>query len=506
MNLPKPKLKLIHNALFLVSAPLAFGMIMTMGLNSTLQQTLQLRKSTERSAIASSSINKLVSDCVEFRSDLIQIQYLKNQLLKSRLEPEVRQVRNDLKNLTELMGKNAQYEQQLKEIVPAAKNTLALVERSQQAVFAHHSGAIDDSESALQTDLDTSIENLRTLAENHAQLLPLDSETAKQHARSVPQFLAWLLAANFVVCPLLVLYFSQNVVRRLRVLVANSERLAQQKELLQPIEGDDEIAHLDKVFRSMAKTITEARAEREEIEQLKKDFITMISHDLRTPLSAVQGTLTLIADGVYGTISDSGVSKAKVAEESIGRLTNLANELLDIERLESKQLPIDLKPTQLQSAIQRSMESIQGFALYKKIEIQSAETDLIVMADEERLIQVIVNLLSNAIKFSADGSTVSVATSMTESGQVEVRVTDQGRGISPAMSKEIFDRFRQVEKADADNERGMGLGLAICKAIVSSHKGEIGVDSNDGKGCSFWFRLPPVAQNSVLKLARQEVR
>lgn len=492
-----------------MSVPLVFGLIMTMGLNSALQQSLQMRKSIERSAIASSSINKLVSDCIEYRSDLIKIYYLKNQHLRSHLDLGAIQVRSDFKSLTELIGKNAQYEQQLKDIVPAAKNTLALIDRSQQTIIDRpdaKTAAMNDSESALQTDLEISIENLRTLAENHAQLLPLDSETAKQHDRSVQQFLAWLLAANIVVCPLLVLYFSQNVVRRLSVLVANSERLAQQKELLQPIEGDDEIAHLDTVFRSMAKTITAARAEREKIEQLKKDFVAMISHDLRTPLSAVQGTLTLIADGVYGIISESGVNKAKVAEESIERLSNLANELLDIERLESKKLPLDLKPTRLQSAIQRSSESIQGFALYKKIVIQCTETDLVVMADEERLIQVIVNLLSNAIKFSSDGSTVSIATSVTESGQVEVRVTDQGRGIAPNMREKIFDRFRQVEKADADNERGIGLGLAICKAIVTSHDGEIGVDSIEGNGCCFWFKLPPVSQNSVLKLAHQEVR
>jgi signal transduction histidine kinase len=119
------------------------------------------------------------------------------------------------------------------------------------------------------------------------------------------------------------------------------------------------------------------------------------------------------------------------------------------------------------------------------------------MADEARLIQVIVNLISNAIKFSPDGSTVSVFALPLETGQVEIRVTDQGRGIPPDKHREIFDRFKQVSRSDADNERGMGLGLAICKAIVDSHCGEIGVISSPDTGSSFWFRLQQAEYRTI---------
>jgi signal transduction histidine kinase len=500
MNLPirkpKLKLKLIHSGLILVSVPLIFGWIMTVALNSALQQSLQMRKSIERRAIASDAINKLVRDCIEFRTDIIDrnVDELYTTAKSSdvrtetqRVNEDMSTVRDDAKILNELTEKHEQYRNQLAEVLLAAKTTLNVAESCQN----------NDVEKASKTNLDFAIQNLENVAEKHSKLLPIDSEAAKLHDRDVQQVLAWLLAANFMACPLLVLYFSQKIVRRLGVLVTNAERLAQDKRLLDPIDGDDEIAHLDAVFRSMAKKIADTRTEREEIERLKKEFVSMIGHDLRTPLSAVQGTLTLIADGVYGDISDSGVSKAKIAEESIERLTNLANELLDIEKFESKKLPIELKPTQLQSAIQRSIESLEGFALYKQISIQSIDTNLEVMADEARLIQVIVNLISNAIKFSPDGSTVSVFALPLADGQVEVRVTDQGRGIAPDKHKEIFDRFKQISKSDADNERGMGLGLAICKAIVESHGGEIGVVSSLNTGCSFWFRLQQVEQRTI---------
>jgi signal transduction histidine kinase len=506
MNLPitRPKFKLIHSGLILVSVPLIFGWIMTVALNSALQQSLHMRKNIERSAIASNAINKLVRDCIEFRTDIadqsvedhnagledpkttaIKLQVRTNT---KRLNDDTVAVEDDLKILNELTEKHEQYKSQLAAVLPAAKTTLNAIESFES----------NELENASKTKLDFEIQNLKTIAEIHSKLLPLDSEAAKLQDRNVQQVLAWLLAANFMACPLLVLYFSQGIVRRLGVLVTNAERLAQDKRLLDPIDGDDEIAHLDAVFRSMAKKIADTRTEREEIERLKKEFVSMIGHDLRTPLSALQGTLTLIADGVYGDISDSGVSKAKIAEESIERLTNLANELLDIEKFESKKQPIELKPTQLQSAIQRSIESLEGFALYKQISIQSIDTNLEVMADEARLIQVIVNLISNAIKFSPDGSTVSVFALPLEGGQVEVRVTDQGRGIAPDKHKVIFDRFQQISKSDADNERGLGLGLAICKAILESHGGEIGVVSSLDTGCSFWFRLQQVEQRTIV--------
>jgi len=517
MNLPitkpKLKLKLIHSGLMIVSVPLIFGLIMTVALNSALQQSLQMRKSIERSAIASDAINKLVRDCIEFRADLTdrnveayifehgpdaedRFSHVGSGSSKGsqNLNDYIGAVRADVKVLTELTEKNEQYKNQLAEIIPTTKTILNVAQNCKTI----------ELEKASLPKLDLEIQNLKTMADKHSKMLPVDSEAAKLHDRNVQQLLAWLLAANFMACPLLVLYFSQGIVRRLGVLVENAERLAQNKQLLDPIDGDDEIAHLDAVFRSMAKKIADTRTEREEIERLKKEFVAMIGHDLRTPLSALQGTLTLIADGVYGDISDSGVNKAKIAEESIERLTNLANELLDIEKFESKKLPIELKPTLLQSAIQCSIESLEGFALYKQISIQSIDTNLEVMADEARLIQVIVNLISNAIKFSPDGSTVSVFALPLEAGQVEIRVTDQGRGISPDKHKEIFGRFKQVSKFDADNERGMGLGLAICKAIVESHGGEIGVVSSPDTGSSFWFRLQQAEQRAIIPTLKHE--
>ncbi len=507
MNIPnfRPRLKLIHSGLILVSVPLIFGFIVTCGLNSELQQAFQQRRNIERSSISSVALSKLVGDCVEFKSDLIatnsnlQISKLAND----RLENDVKRVHEDLDKLNELSASNKNYTEMLADSMLAANQALAQVERMAET---HKDGTV--SKSGPQSNLlqlETAIENLKKYAQKHADALPTDPAAAKIHDRMVQQFLAWLIAANILVCPLIVLYFSQNVVRRLLVLVANAERLAHDKELLEPVGGDDEIAHLDKVFRLMAQTIAKTREEREEAERLKKEFVAMIGHDLRTPLSSVQGTLTLLADGIYGDISDTGIKKARVAEKSIERITHLANELLDIEKIESNNLQIELEPISLQAAILRSIANLEGFAVYKKIEIEFADTNLEVMADDARLTQVLVNLISNAIKFSPDGSTVTVTAAQLESGKVELRVTDRGRGIAADQKEEIFTRYKQLDKADAKNERGIGLGLAICKAIVENHGGQIGVDSNENGGCSFWIRIAPATQQKIRIDVREKV-
>ncbi len=475
MKLRRPRLKLIHSGLILVSVPLILGLVVILALNSALQHTMQLRRQSERIATALATSSNLIADLLEAKAKLIEVRTLRDPTSKPSFDKKVERCRADLANLKKLATQSPQHYKRLVLAFPFAEKAISVLERSQNdlQISAVNPGVND-------LEFESSIEQLRRLSEQLVESLP--KESAKEYNRSLQYFIACILAINIAACPLLVLYFSQNVIRRLSVLTHNSERFAQGRELLPAIDGDDEIAQVDLVFRSMAETVTRARRQQQEMLQ-------MISHDLRTPLNAIQGALTLIADGLYGQLTESGVQKARVAEESAGRLTNLVNELLDVERLESSNLSMELKPTSLQQVITRSIDSISGFAAYKQIAINNKHTNYYVFADEERLIQVVVNLLSNAIKFSADGSAVSINVLQSGRGEVEVRVTDCGRGVPPELKDAIFDRFSQTDRLDASNERGLGLGLAICKAIVLGHNGTIGVDSEHSKGSSFWFRL-----------------
>ena len=144
---------------------------------------------------------------------------------------------------------------------------------------------------------------------------------------------------------------------------------------------------------------------------------------------------------------------------------------------------------ELGSIIDRSCESVRSFAEQHDVNLVLPQTDVRVIADGDRIVQVLVNLLSNAIKFSDKDASVVVAVEE-QADYVQVKVSDRGRGIPEKYQSLIFERFQQVEVSDAKRRGGTGLGLAICKGIIEQHRGSIGVESEEGKGSTFWFRMP----------------
>jgi signal transduction histidine kinase len=235
--------------------------------------------------------------------------------------------------------------------------------------------------------------------------------------------------------------------------------------------------------------------QRHELERIKREFVAMVSHDLRTPLTSVQGSLTLLSSGALGNQTQEAQSVIDTAESEIGRLAKLVNDLLDVARIEAGKMDMHLQETPIAVIIRRSAAAVGSFAEQHQIKIEHDDSPARVQADPERLIQVLVNLLSNAVKFSPPDSKVSICT-QTAGEWLEVRVHDDGRGIPPEHKEAIFRRFHQVEDGDANIRQGTGLGLPICKTIIEQHGGTIGVESEVGKGSTFWFRVH-IAQMSI---------
>jgi len=229
--------------------------------------------------------------------------------------------------------------------------------------------------------------------------------------------------------------------------------------------------------------------ERHEIERMKKEFVQMVSHDLRSPLTSVKGVMSLFHSGLFGAVNEQGKQMLERSESDVDRLVGLIDQLLDLERMQAGKMQIDYEVTDLTSVIERSVSAISFLASKNNIKIETPTNSPEVFADGSKLVQVIVNLLSNAIKFSPPNSTITITCNEIPEF-VEVRIRDQGRGIPASLKDRIFERFEQVESADYKQKGGRGLGLAICKAIINSHHGMIGVDSEEGRGSTFWFRIP----------------
>ncbi|HEY9787549.1 MAG TPA: ATP-binding protein [Candidatus Obscuribacterales bacterium] len=229
--------------------------------------------------------------------------------------------------------------------------------------------------------------------------------------------------------------------------------------------------------------------ERREAERMKQEVIAMVTHDLRSPLAAVQHIHEMLADGVGGELPAKAAQMIGRARHAEARMMALINDLLDIERIKAGMLELHKCVVPIANLFSTCTETLSALAEEKQIRFQVVDTVLDVDADPDRIVQVLVNLASNAIKFSEAGTTVTLS-ALEQDGMVEVRVKDEGRGIPQSMQSGIFDRFRQIEAADASEKGGSGLGLSICKAIVELHGGAIWVESEEGKGSTFAFTLP----------------
>lgn len=234
--------------------------------------------------------------------------------------------------------------------------------------------------------------------------------------------------------------------------------------------------------------------ERHEIDRLKQEFFAMVSHDLRSPLTSIQAFLMMLGEGIYGELTPKGAEKAGAADRSATRLLKLVNDLLDLDKLESGRFDLEMNDVPVATIIERSVDALRAIAEQKGIVIETPETDLKVHADADRVIQVLVNLLGNAIKYSPPGEPVVISVHPLD-GHVQVRVTDRGRGIPEHMRGAVFERFKQVDVKDRKEKGGSGLGLAIAKALIEQQAGSIGVDSEEGKGSSFWFQIPAASPN-----------
>ena len=233
--------------------------------------------------------------------------------------------------------------------------------------------------------------------------------------------------------------------------------------------------------------------ERRKIEEIemKNDFISNVSHELRTPLTSIKGSVANLLDGITGDLNESQREYLTIINNESDRLVRLINDLLDLNKLEARSIKFLPKKVEYMSIVSQVVSCLQDLAHEKGLclELEWAKTEMYILADRDKINQVLVNLINNAIKFTGQGG-IMIVIGNSDNQTITTRIIDTGIGIPNEEVDKVFDKFYQIGKPTGDKNKGTGLGLAITKNLIEIHGGQIWVESEVGKGSEFCFTLP----------------
>ncbi len=261
----------------------------------------------------------------------------------------------------------------------------------------------------------------------------------------------------------------------------------------------NEIGELELNFHSLAQRVLNNIEDLKALDSAKSDFLNIASHELKTPLTSIKGSLSLLRTGVDKLSSKKSKHLFEIAENETDRLIRLINDLLDLAKIEAGKFPLKKDWIPIDEVIETTLYSLEGISKTANVSLTYTSGQCkIVEVDKDQIQQVLTNLVSNAIKYSPENGTVTITINIDKNNYLKVEVRDEGLGISPDDQKLIFEKFRQASDPSNPIVKGTGLGLAIAKAVIKEHSGTMGVHSQIGKGSSFYFTLPNWKQSAVI--------
>ena len=227
-----------------------------------------------------------------------------------------------------------------------------------------------------------------------------------------------------------------------------------------------------------------------QIAETRQEFVGMLSHDMRNPLSAIIATLELSLDGSLGDLNENQRQFLGSANNDSRRMLEMLNDLLDGYKYEAVELKLEKTQFDVTQLISKLVSDFSALAKERQLELfQETPLSLTVTADEGKLTRVISNLLTNALKFTPKEGRIIVSAA-DKKQSVQISIQDTGEGISPDELEKVFQKFYQVEKRKLGRKTGTGLGLPLCRKLVDAHGGKVWVESQPGKGSKFIFTLP----------------
>lgn len=497
--------KLSTKGKILVAIPLTVQLLSVVVLSTMLGNAEQQTAKIERS-------REIVNEALTIAKQVYDTEYALYELLENarlgkdsnykvaaaRYEALKENIPPHLEQLQRLVQSRPKEKEVAEKFIRLTRGLLKLLERMRtkldegdiNSVFTL--GVIMTYSKGVLTQMSTQLEKLTDLEKEDGGL----QDQARRGRQQVQALLYVSVAVNVLVVIALLIAFNRNTISRLSVLMGNTKRMASDQDLSAQLHGHDEIAELDRVFHEMADAMKAARQREAELIEIKKQIMAVVSHDLRAPLTSLQGTLALLNRNMYGELTEQGRQRVESSDHSVRRLIRMINDLLDLEKLEAGKMVLEIKDLPLVVLIARAVEDVTQLAADKGVRFEYDEnSELEVQGDGDRLIQVLVNILSNAVKYSPQDGVIKIESQLVDQ-TVKVCVTDQGPGVPEDMREAIFERYRQIEDSAHKGKGGTGLGLAICKLIMEMHSGAIGVEPSAPNGSTFWFTLLAVVPST----------
>ena len=268
------------------------------------------------------------------------------------------------------------------------------------------------------------------------------------------------------------------------------------------ISTNDEIEQLSYAFNKTTMALSQMDEERQQIDKAKSEFLSITSHELRTPITPMKAQLQMLDNGYFGKLTDKQQESVEIILRNAERLDKIIEDFLEVSRIEAARLNFSFRKTDLKETINETIGFLEGFAKEKNIKLVTDINDLpIIKVDPDRVSQVLRNLTHNAIKFSKNNSKIEV-NAVAKNDHILFSVKDYGVGMTSEDQLRVFEPFYQIEGHLDREHGGTGLGLAICRGIVESQKGKIWVESTVDKGSTFYFTVPlkPVEEMEPIKV------
>lgn len=253
-----------------------------------------------------------------------------------------------------------------------------------------------------------------------------------------------------------------------------------------------ELAEQRRELLSLAAKLEQANRELKHLSEEKSDFVAAVSHDLRTPLTTIIGSLAMIEDGTLGAINPEQLRWLKLAREDAERLGDLIEDILDLAKIEAGKSKPSRTRVNIPDQVARVQRSYENLLREKRLTLDLEFPGRLpsVFCDEFHFARILTNLLSNAVKFTSPGGRITIQAAVEPPGMVRTLVRDTGMGIPQDQQNRVFGRFEQIRRDGAFRQPGSGLGLSLCKQLVELNHGAIGFTSEENKGSTFFFRLP----------------